>query len=459
MCDQEPSSGQSISVEGWELPVGVVDGPTAPDQFYLIDVPESQNTALLASVAPSLCDFVEVVAMNVLVYTGPEVVQTSLGGTLSTLRSLLLLHYPVQTISLQALLSQPWSATCALLVFPECRSTFTSSSSLTIKTYVEAGGSFLGFGTGANYSTSRGLEPGGFTLGAASLSKDHPLRFFDKSTGSYINPTSRSARKEIVSRSITLHVPDGDIVNGIYEARENELSGFDGRKNVSILARYSDRGVDGPITAVKCDVGGGRVALWAPSVEYPLTEEPASSSLTPLALTPQDVILSEKSRCSLVRQTLLELGLRLPVAEVQQERRPLPQFLTSHPLKPTVVSRIVDALAAPSPGSQLSIIEDSNDTFHFHPLRESPELLDKIRNDIHSSSDPSTWQPKHVIICPNGEIPDREQTPLFDIRMYYQALSDARTKEGISTSAGPWGLGEALLYGEMVTSTQTLIEK
>ena len=121
----------------------------------------------------------------------------------------------------------------------------------------------------------------------------------------------------------------------------------------------------------------------------------------------------------------------------------------------------MDALAAPQSGSQLSVFKDANDEFHFHPFQESLELLELSRAKSASGerSDPATWQPKHVVVCLDGNLPPPKLTPLFDLKLFYEALSAAHEKEGSACTAEPWKMGEVLLYGEAVTSTQTMLDK
>jgi len=87
------------------------------------------------------------------------------------------------------------------------------------------------------------------------------------------------------------------------------------------------------------------------------------------------------------------------------------------------------------------------------------DLLKSSREASKTISDPSTWQPKHVILCLGGVLPKKEMTPIFDIALFYKDLEAARDKIGLSKTSEPWGMGEALLYGEVVTSTQTMLDK
>lgn len=159
---------------------------------------------------------------------------------------------------------------------------------------------------------------------------------------------------------------------------------------------------------------------------------------------------------------MVQLGLQFPDEDGNQAfSRPLPQFLTSTPEKSSLVGRVMDTLAAPQSGSQLSVFKDANDEFHFHPFQKGQEILElaRAKSDSGEKSDPATWQPKHVVVCLDGNLPPPKLTPLFDLRLFYETLSAAHEKEGSAGTSEPWGMGDVLLYGETVTSTQTMLDK
>ncbi|KAJ7764555.1 biotin-protein ligase [Mycena maculata] len=400
----------------------------------------------------------EQVTMNVLAYSGPEAIQASLDHTLSTLRSILLPYYSVQPISQQALVSQPWQATCALLVFPGCCDIFLSKAAPVIDAFVQGGGAFLALGTGSHYS-SRRLDQGILNIASTSISKDMLLRFFDKESGSYIYPSFHPSGSDNIPRPVAIQPTNGERIDIMFQSGTSEVVGVDGTKrNARVLARYIEDDVEGAVSGVLYTVGRGKIILWASSPEYPLTEEPASSISMASSLPPEAIDLAEHRRCTLMKGTLLLLGLQVP-EDATTIRRPLPQFLASHFIKPQIVSLITNSIAAPHPGSQLTTLEDTNDKFHFHVLPESGPLLRDARLAATTRTDPSTWQPKHIIVCPEGHLPDNEQTPLFDLTLFFSALSAARKKDGVSEDTEPWAIGDALLYGEAVTSTQTMLDK
>jgi biotin--protein ligase len=360
----------------------------------------------------------------------------------------------VQPVTQRALITHPWAATCALLVIPQCRSRFLSSSaSKPIQEYLEDGGAYLGLGTGALYS------PPGRVTGLANLNfgissgESTRLRFFDKFNSSYIYPETSGG--EGTPGLAQLRLPDGQALTRVFDAGIGEFVGFEDAKGVVVLAHYADR--EGAAAGVAIDVCGGKIALWSPNIEYPLSEEPASSLLA--QSTPPEVESLEVGRRKLLKATLIQLGLQIPEREEGKSiARPLPQFLTSTPTKPHIVSTIIQAL---SPSSQLGNFKDANDTFEFVSLADSSKLLEETRANVFTPSDPSTWQPKHIVLCSNGELPPRKLTPLFDLDLFFRSLAIAREHKNLTTDpeSTSWGVGEALLYGEAITSTQTMLDK
>ncbi|KAK0469115.1 class II aaRS and biotin synthetase [Desarmillaria tabescens] len=370
--------------------------------------------------------------MNVLVYSGPEVIQLSLGDTISTLRSLLVPNYSVQQVSYQVLKSQPWPTSCALLVFPRCRAGFPSSVP-SINSFVENGGSLLAFGTGVQCSP-RGIS----SFGSLSLADEASFRLYDRASRCYLTPIISPQAKE--QSSITRILSKDGCIEGI-EGLSGLITGFEDSGNYESLATYSNEQSESNIAGVKCAVGGGSVIFWSFNIEHPVTNEDP-----------------ELLRKSLLRTTLTKLGLRVPSPDAHSVSRPLPQFLVGHPSKPEIVARIISAISGGS-GSELKAFEDENDKLRFHEPQEYPDVKVEAQKAYLASEDPAAWQPKHIIVYPNGDLPDDKSTPLFQVKTFFDKLSVARSDAGCSTTSDTWGFGEALLYGEIVTSTQTMVDK
>ncbi|KAF8639135.1 hypothetical protein AX17_001625 [Amanita inopinata Kibby_2008] len=380
--------------------------------------------------------------MNVLVYAGPQTVQASLNQTLSVLRTLLAPHYSVQPLSQQALVSQPWRPSCSLLVFPRCHTTISPPANLIIQEYVDGGGAYLGLGFGARYGDGmRGLR---LDANILNPSKDL-LRFYVNSTNSYLYPSASA--NDMAPTAVELQVGDGSVVRGICKFGDDEIIGFDHGSKASILATYVCDGTNSKVAGIRCDVGRGQVALWSPSIEEPVS---------PLAqLAPEKVKEYEERRLSLVKDTLESLGLQVPSAEGHATSHPLPQFLTSDPSMPSIVPKLLDSLAIAVHESQPVEFDDVNDKFCFCSFSSSEDIMHQARSPAVVEEKPTRF----VIVCLNGELPNHDQTPSFDLRAYYDALSHARSKHEFHNASNSWSIGNVLLYGEVVTSTQSMLDK
>jgi len=133
--------------------------------------------------------------------------------------------------------------------------------------------------------------------------------------------------------------------------------------------------------------------------------------------------------------------------------QPLPQFLTSNPSKPSAVATILYNLAPDVLESQPFQFSDVQDNFHFHRFSDRENVLRKAQEGNSSTGYRS------IIICLDGCLPERHLTPSFDLAAYYQALSEARKGNGTPDQQDGWSIGDVVMYGEMVTSTQTMLEK
>lgn len=416
--------------------------------------------------------------MNVLVYSGPEVIQASLTQTLASLRSLLLPHYSVQPIAVPVLLNQPWTLSCSLFVVPACSEPFISSANTLLMDFVNAGGSLLAFAAGVEASQpTNAFGMSGLTLSSMGMVGEKTLRFADKVSGAYVYPIlgAYPERPGPTDLETARHVNLWDVakeeeVRGVYQLGRHRLEEMRTVRTLKVLARLletqqrqevgASRDSEGEAAGILWETGAGRVAIWNADPEFSLLNEPASLTTAAIGLTGDSLEENEKRRSSLLKTTLGFLGLQLPGIELAKITQPLPQFLTCSPRKPTIVSAIAQALGVSL--HKPTTYEDVNDTFLFQPIPEGAVTqIESARTT--SNPDPANWQPKHVYLCPDGYTPSRRDTPLFNIHHYYEYLNTARTKEGLADAAttpnAAWGIGEAFAYGEVVTSTQTLLDK
>lgn len=426
-------------------------------------------------------------SINVLVYNGPGVSQTSLTHTLTSLRHLLSPNYTVTPVTPAALISDPWPASCALLVIPGGRdlpyvSSLQPGATDRIRRYVRQGGSLLGICAGAYFASARVEWEVGTRLEVVG---DRALGFFPGTSRGCAYPGfvyESEAGARLVD--VTLSKKDGGeekTARGLYWNGGGYFDGAEGMQSqgVRVLAWYSadaEGAGAGKPAAVLCDVGEGRAILWGPHIEFPLNRQPALSAALPVgAATRSENLIAELEgeRWDLLTENLELLGLRCtsqardsssadPMAIVGT----LPQLLVSAPSKPQAVSTIVSALApilTSTPASASAthrILEDTHDTFRVYEASASAEVIKQARSRRVADEKELGSLERDVIIFEGGSLPPAEQTPLFSLAAYFDHLSLVRSELRLGeNSQSSWGIGEAMLYGERVTSTQTLLDR
>ena len=126
---------------------------------------------------------------------------------------------------------------------------------------------------------------------------------------------------------------------------------------------------------------------------------------------------------------------------------PSPLFLCSTRLG--AVTRVLEALGGHGSldTGEAFDFKGSNDTFRFHPPEDTASVLQLPPSDV-----------KHVIAYEGAELPARPLTKLFNFEQYFRYLAEVRrpTEEN---DDGSWRFGEVILYGEVVTSAQTMFDK
>ncbi|KAL5492250.1 BPL1 [Sanghuangporus weigelae] len=402
--------------------------------------------------------------MNVLIYDGPGVSRTSLTHTLNTLRTLLLPNYAVQTITPKSLASDPWHTNCALFVLPGGRDlpyvSDLKSSNDRISKFVHEGGAFLGLCAGAYYAC-RVVEWEVDT--EQEVSGTRPLHFFNGIGRGCVYP-GLQYESETGARAVSLLIRDPssgseEKAEGLYYNGGGEFVDAQNAPDTIVLAKYTEGDGEEKVAGVQCRVGRGNAVLWAIHPEYPLTLEPAISAIRN---SRPDLEASvehlEERRWKLMKDSLALLGLQFPSAFDVRTIRPLPQFLVStSDLAPTIAV-MMDNLVKELVDSEPIILKDNTDTFHFHKGPYSRDLFDRIRDSQDSDISTSDSPARSIIVLKNGVIPPPEATRAFDLSQYFSSLAAVQNEKGLN-SARSQNMGEVLLYGEVVTSTQTMLDK
>ncbi|KAH8706921.1 biotin-protein ligase [Phaeosphaeriaceae sp. PMI808] len=452
--------------------------------------------------------------MNVLVYSGHGATSESVRHCLYTLRRLLSPTYAVIPVTGEIIVKEPWFSTCALLVFPGgadlgyCR-TLNGEGNRRISRYVNSGGSYLGFCAGGYYgSTKCEFEVDDPKMGVVG---ERELGFFPGICRGLAFAGFQYA-SEAGARAASISINKKAFVNADESIADTFKSYYNGggvfvdaetleSRGVETLASYTeDLHVDsgaGKAAIVYCKIGEGHAVLTGPHPEFAPQNLSQIPSLPSYASVIDDINATDRTRIVFVGLMLQKLGL-----VVNEEEQVVPSLsrmhLTSH--TPTEVSKLVaswtevitvvddnkyikgenDVFRIEQPGSVWSVKElkravsavseklptfaaavgsvssNSEPNKTKKPETKEEEIQECINYTATSSPDQILDYDKIVkAIVPHDEgLPSMKEIP-FHHDAFYANLSFYHTK-----CQNPYGaFGKHLMYGEVVTSTNSLLEK
>lgn len=407
-------------------------------------------------------DYLTVFAiMNVLVYSGKGTTKDSVKHTIESLRYHLSPYYAVVMVSEAALLNDPWQSKTAMLVMPGGADlpycdVLNGRGNTLISQFVRKGGKFIGFCAGGYFAAKR-CE---FEVGDPSMEVSGPreLGFFPGTAKGCVYKGFEYAT-HAGARPVRLNV-----TAALQESPEHVVTYYNGGgmfmdasryPNVEILARYegeTDVADSGDMAAViQCKVGQGDVLLTGTHPEF------STGLMRPEKLDThfQDVVAEleqhEGSRRQFLRSCLARLGLRVNSDTDQGVPRLSSIYLTSH-LDPSRVQTILADLRANMDFVAENTFEDIHDTFMLH--EGGSDLL--LHNTSAKSVEELCEGVKHVQVMSHGTLPDLKQTPYFDMGSYYERLGRLYNANNIAPELRDFG--SVLAYGEVVTSTNTLLD-
>ena len=401
--------------------------------------------------------------MNVLVYNdhdvqskgakkiGPGVSKRSYDDAVASLEALLKPHYVVQKVTPIELEEHPWQTSCALLVFPGGRDVpyleTLKDAAPRIAKWVREGGAYLGFCAGAYFACSH-IEWEMDT--PLQVKGPRPLKFFPGLSVGSVFPGFQYDSEQGSKAIMIADERDGSQARYIYHNGGGEFVLSGQESGVEVLARYTGE-AQGKVAAVYCTVEKGRAALWHPHIEFPITSGPAESACKKLDRPPSeaDIKEAESGRLHLLRETLNLLGLAPPQNGVLKEapHAPIPQLLSLSPF----ASHIAEAYNAILSDTTANIA-----VFDFPPADDAKALIDQARSE--SREEGLSKKPRIIKFNFERSL-SPALTPLFNTNEYFTTLHQAYATQTPSPPKEKWRLGEVLLYGEAVTSTQTLLNE
>ncbi|KAI9888891.1 MAG: biotin holocarboxylase synthetase [Vezdaea aestivalis] len=410
--------------------------------------------------------------INVLVYAGSGSTVESVRQCLYTLRRLLAPRYAVITVTGEALIKEPWTASCALLVFPGgadsryCQ-TLDGAGNRRIAQYVARGGAYLGFCAGGYYGSKRcefevGNKPlevigsrelalfPGVCRGCAFSGFVYHSEAGTRAAKVRVNKASFSAGS--MPEVFRVYYNGGGVFVDAEKMEEN---------GVEVLASYTEPlsvdGGKGAAAVVYCKVGDGGAILTGPHPEFVAANLDKAAGGPGYAKVVDDLATDDRQRVDFLKACLCKLKL-----SVSSSQEAIPSLSRIH-LSSSKSNGVADLLTLLDDliitESRRRYIKGENDTFQLEddsswssePQQGSTALEDEPTDGSQIDYNAICKQ----VVLHQSNLPACKDTPYFNHHAFYSNLAHYQSQTRLFSPS----LGTHLLYGEVVTSTNTLLEK
>lgn len=441
--------------------------------------------------------------INVIVYSGQGTTAESVRHVLYSLRRLLSPHYSIIPVHSETILKEPWQPSCALFVVPggadvpTCRE-LNGEGNRKITQYVRRGGSYLGFCAGGYYGSARcEFEEDDPKLGVVG---NRELKFFPGTCrGAAFKGFEYASENGARAAKIGVEVDEfgkegeeegvpGEFISyynggGVFVDADEFARKSDGNK-VTVLARYLDplsTKDAGDAAVVHMRVGEGNVVLTGPHPEFAGCNLDRNMGGAEYWNLVDKVTEDHAKQDAFLKGILKKLGLK-----ISQEVYMIPKLTSLHltSIYPEDVGSLVQNLrnaGLVTKEGEKEMIVAENDIFRLEPIGELTLAGLSLKDGISSGKDgeeegesedeearkgrpecdteSDTIIDYHKIvktIYPHSTMhPHRTSTPYFNHNAYYKLLTRYREQSRLSPSQ----FGSFLLYGEVVTSTSTMLDK
>ncbi|KAJ5614228.1 hypothetical protein N7528_007882 [Penicillium herquei] len=404
--------------------------------------------------------------------TGTGTTVDSVRHCLYSLRRLLAPNYAVTPVTSEMLLNEPWTASCALLVIPGGADlgygrTLNGAGNRRITQFVRLGGRYLGFCAGGYYGSKRcefeigdktmevvghrelGFYPGTCRGGAFPGFVYHSE---DGARAAEIGVSKEALNTGAVPTSFRSYYNGGGVFVDAALYKD---------KGVEVLAHYTEKvnvdpGEGGAAAVVYCKVGDGAAVLTGPHPEFAAANLDRKAGGPGFAGLVDALAADDKERTDFLKACLLKLGL-----QVAQDSTAIPSLSSLHVTGQDPESSLeILSLLAPDlkEENKNEYLKDENDTFRIE--RPGTWNLSDLEEALPEGESKSTegivdYQAITKRLVFHDELPSSKLTPYFNHHAFYSNLKQyqSESREGASE------FGSNLMYGEVVTSTNTILEK
>ncbi|KAI9805534.1 MAG: hypothetical protein M1825_000785 [Sarcosagium campestre] len=235
-----------------------------------------------------------------------------------------------------------------------------------------------------------------------------------------------------------------------------------GDRGIEVLASFTKPlavdGGEGDAAIIYCKVGDGAAILTGPHPEFAPVNLDRGADGESFSRVVDDLLKDDEARIQFLKASLAKLGL-----SVSQEQNLIPSLSRLHlsSAKPSDVTEMLvslqDAIVVED-GEEF--IKGGNDTFHLHrpstwstgSPKQTKAQMATSQKDTDEGEENSDAVVKRLQ-AHETEYPGCKETPYFNHHAYYSNLKRYQT-----LSRADAEFGRYLLYGEVVTSTNTMLE-
>ncbi|ORX51705.1 class II aaRS and biotin synthetase [Hesseltinella vesiculosa] len=417
--------------------------------------------------------------MNVLLYAGEGASPNAIKQTYATLKRLLGQAYDIIKVDAHILKREPWEETCSLLVLPGGRDSpycqdMNGDINRRIRNYVHGGGRYVGFCAGAYYASASIA----FEVGTPMEVKGaRELTFYPGASHGAVYPgfvyDSHKGARAVAATVLDTNKSLAMYYNGGGYFVNPERFG----EQVQVLATYPALQGDEPSKAaiVRCKVGHGTALLSALHPEYDVSTIQDIHQANDHQQLVSTLTASRPLCLSFLGAQFNDMGLTVCTTSSvssQDDDAPAltPMYIGTNtkPLADLIVQQL-QALA------DQDVIKDSANQFYLANWNDPTSALHQqwreqlTLTDVTATGTANTTKAKDqplislMIQYPPASllqppiVPPDTLTPLFNMHAYFAHLAGYRDKE---FAGGKWyTFGNAMLYSQVITSTQTVLDK
>ncbi|KTW31841.1 biotin-[acetyl-CoA-carboxylase] ligase [Pneumocystis jirovecii RU7] len=415
--------------------------------------------------------------MNILIYSGTfyrksifnknksinhnhldkQISELSVKYTFSILRFLLSPYYFILKVDEKMLEKDEWEEHTALLVIPDskdisCKIKLNETLNQKILKYIQNGGKYIGIGEGARYVSA--LSEYKFNGNTEHVKSDGPIFFPGIARDAILSDITSNKNNHMILIQTENISSKNLYFLYFYHHTATLFIDADQFSNIQILGTYknelsTDSKSQLKAAIIHCKIEKGQAVLFGIHPEYSTLDENLRDKNGDYSNI-DNLLLIESQKIEFLKHMFQLLNLQTTSKPIISTNISDLHLFSEFP---NIVEKIADVLYNISEKiAKNPAIKCENDTFY---LQETSSismhtLVENYLNNFHEND--YNKIPKYIKIHRN--LPNILEMPFFNHKVYFENLLESRTLQEDS-----YQLGNIVLYGETLTSSQTLLDK